>query len=61
MIYKRKRKMVTVYLDTKESVLLKSKDKSFEEDALKSLLINTGMLFPKRMEKARATSFKSDR
>mgnify|MGYP003852391921 FL=1 len=29
MIYKRKRKMVTVYLDTKESVLLKSKDKSF--------------------------------
>lgn len=27
--YKRKRKMITVYLDTKESVLLKSKDKSF--------------------------------
>jgi hypothetical protein len=27
--YKRKRKMITVYLDTKDSVLLKSKDKSF--------------------------------
>jgi len=26
---RRKRKMITVYLDTKESVLLKSKDKTF--------------------------------
>jgi DNA-binding IclR family transcriptional regulator len=29
MGYKRKRKMITVYLDTKDSVLLKSKDKTF--------------------------------
>lgn len=29
MKYKRKRKMITVYLDTKDSVLLKSKDRSF--------------------------------
>ena len=28
-MYRRKRKMVTVYLDTKDSILLKSKDKSF--------------------------------
>jgi len=28
-MYRRKRKMITVYLDTKESILLKSKDKSF--------------------------------
>ena len=29
MRYRRKRKMVTVYLDTKDSILLKCKDKTF--------------------------------
>ena len=29
MRFKKKRKVITVYLDTKESILLKSKDKTF--------------------------------